>query len=298
MPRAEARAEYRNTFANVAGSTGANSTDKPNDRASADHPANSADGNSGLENSQGDSSDQPVRGQADSRRTREADTPRIHESRDGIAGDGALPDARSRTDPPLPQEGKTSSVEAQERNGGLSRENEGLKRESAEHPSAKETQDRKNAEQGKEIADLKQDNAGLRAELGDVKAANAERDRKDKIRDAKIAELESRLDKQGSERGDRDGEQSKNSSIDGRTAGGAVREAKAEKPQQGWHLPSDATNSVVAAAIGVAIALDHVPHDAADYGGIGVAVAALSASGVAWVRERMKHRKAKNDEGD
>lgn len=164
--------------------------------------------------------------------------------------------------------------------------------------SAKAEQEHKNAEQDKQIADLKTENASLNRELGALKAENAERDRKDAARDAKVADLEARFSELRKERGDIIGEQPKNATIDERTTGGATRESKAEKHQQRWHLPSDVTNSLVASALGVVVAADHVPHNAADYGGIGVTVVAFGAAGVAWVREHMKNGKAKNDAGD
>jgi hypothetical protein len=114
----------------------------------------------------------------------------------------------------------------------------------------------------------------------------------------KIADLEAGFSELRKERGDITSEQPENATIDERTTGGATRESKAEKHQQRWHLPSDTTNTLVASALGVVVAADHVPRNAADYGGIGVTLVAFGAAGVAWAREHMKNRKAKNDTGD
>ena len=181
----------------------------------------------------------------------------------------------------------------------LGRENDGLRQENAELRSAKEVQDGKNAELEQKLVEQDKEIEALKAEVSSLGAESKERDRKDRVRDDQIRELRDSIGELVKERADEGGEQGReNNALDERSSGKREDDSERGKRERGWHLPSDTANTVVATAVGVGVALDHIPRNAADYGGIGVATAAFTAAGVAWIRERMKARREKNDAGN
>lgn len=309
MTRAQARAEYRNSFAD---SAGANSTDKPNDGASVDREdaRTSRPGRNHGEPGDGNQPRDP----------------------DG-SGDGTVQerdehgDARSRdTQGTGGLEGEVKDL--REQNAALRGENTELKgansRQVEEFRSEVEGLETKHRDEitalKGEIAALKADQTqrvdGLRAEM---KAEQAEHtaalraEMKDMISGRQDhADTRSRDDagkkgdtagKEPSEEGKQENEQGRltdevpaATTIGDRAGDERSNDTHRDTPERGWHLPSDARIGFGAALIGGigTTTADFVRYLPAEVMGIGATVLGVWAAGVAVWRERKKEKNGRH----